>query len=257
MANEFAEAVYSNLTGWNHTDKTTTLENPFITLTYAQTLDGRVASLPDQPRLLISGDESMEMTYKLRSLHDGIMVTVSTLIADDPRLTVRGASKPASVSDEPQPIILDTKARTPLTCKLFLNAEAGTGRSPWIVCGKASAEENVVKGRINSLERHGATVLLVEEEANGHLPLRATFSMLASRGINRLLVESGLRLSEAMLESEPPLVDLLVVTTGHTLGGQTGRAPPPCGRPPKLEHLHTQIFGKDSVVACRISKRDS
>lgn len=41
-----------------------TSKRPWVTATWAQSLDGRIASLPGQPRLLISGQESMQMTFR-------------------------------------------------------------------------------------------------------------------------------------------------------------------------------------------------
>ena len=50
----------------------------------------------------------MRLTHQLRSLHDGILVGIGTVLSDDPQLTVRqwtGAN--------PQPVVLDSQLRTP------------------------------------------------------------------------------------------------------------------------------------------------
>jgi hypothetical protein len=60
---------------------------PWTTVTYAQSLDGRIAANEGQPRLLLSGPESMQMTFRLRQQHDAILVTAATLNADDSQLT--------------------------------------------------------------------------------------------------------------------------------------------------------------------------
>jgi hypothetical protein len=60
---------------------------PWTTITYAQSLDGRIAANEGQPRLLLSGQESMQMTSRLRQQHDAILVTAATLNADDAQLT--------------------------------------------------------------------------------------------------------------------------------------------------------------------------
>lgn len=75
---------------------------PLVTLTFAQSLDGKISRHGEQ--LLLSGKESMAMTHRycnghcnkarhlsirlnrLRTLHDGIMVGIGTVLTDNPQL---------------------------------------------------------------------------------------------------------------------------------------------------------------------------
>lgn len=58
---------------------------PWITLTFAQSRDGKIAGAGRTP-LRLSGDASMHMTHRLRAMHAAILVGVGTILADDPRL---------------------------------------------------------------------------------------------------------------------------------------------------------------------------
>lgn len=60
---------------------------PWVTMTYAQSLDGRIAANEGDCRLMLSGQESMQMTFRLREKHQAILVTAATLNADDSQLT--------------------------------------------------------------------------------------------------------------------------------------------------------------------------
>lgn len=76
------------------------LARPHVTLTWAQSLDSKIAG-PGGKRVVLSGPESMLMTHQsvlpralsssltplsLRAIHDAILVGVHTLLLDDPRL---------------------------------------------------------------------------------------------------------------------------------------------------------------------------
>jgi len=85
------------------------LRRPFVTLAYAQTLDGMIAAkLPitstnnkfldkndcnsvanSTSNMKLSSSQSMKLTHFLRSCHDGILVGGSTFAVDKPRLNVR------------------------------------------------------------------------------------------------------------------------------------------------------------------------
>lgn len=58
---------------------------PLVTLTFAQSLDGKVAGSGGR-QIAISGHESLVMTHVLRTLHQAILVGVGTLLNDNPQL---------------------------------------------------------------------------------------------------------------------------------------------------------------------------
>ena len=97
-------------------------DRPFITLTYAQSLDGKIAMMlspsgkevgdeehaSTSSNFPISGSESLLMTHALRSMHDAILVGGRTLFIDNPRLSNRLWE---ASNRQPQPIVLDTNLR--------------------------------------------------------------------------------------------------------------------------------------------------
>ena len=105
-------------------------EHAFVTLTWAQSVDGSMAFERGRP-LLLSGKESMALTHSLRAQHQGILVGVSTVLADDPSLTVRLVQ-----GDNPRPIVLDSQLRCPLDRKILQS-----GRAPIIFCASSGGDE--------------------------------------------------------------------------------------------------------------------
>lgn len=178
------------------------LDRPFVTLTYAQSLDGSIARTPGAP-LVLSGPESREMTHLLRSNHDAILVGIGTVIADDPGLNVRLAD-----GTDPQPIVLDSKLRFPVDANLL----AGPGPSPWIATTPQASES-----RRQALEQVGARVITLPSTSQGAVLLPALLDWIRTQGMNAVMVEGGASVITSFIASR--LVDHVVLTIAPTFVG--------------------------------------
>ncbi len=157
---------------------------PRVTLSFAQSLDGSIAAQPGR-RTILSGSESMAYTHRLRASHDAILVGVGTVIADNPKLTVRLAP-----GAHPQPIVLDSALRIPLLCNLIANPV----RPLWVICA-----HHAPAGRQRALEDLGAQVLRVDAPGAYHTRWPALLGALAARSIGTLMVEGGARVIASLL----------------------------------------------------------
>ena len=168
---------------------------PFVTVSYAQTLDGRLATSTGSSQW-ISGPESLRFTHELRAQHDAIMVGIETVLRDDPRLTVRLVP-----GRNPLRVVADSALRTPLTAALLADgAAAGTVLA---VTERAPAE------RCAAARTRGATVLRMPLDAGRRVHLAALLSALHERGVGSLMVEGGAQLITSFLRER--LADRLVV----------------------------------------------
>lgn len=177
---------------------------PFVTLTYAQSLDGSIAS-DTGTSLSISGTEALGFTHRLRALHDGILVGIGTVLADDPRLNVRRGEE-----DHPVPIVLDSSLRFPLDARL-LNCD---GPSPLIFTGPGPDSD-----RREQLESKGATVIELSCAPDGGVCLDALLDVLGDRQIRSLMVEGGRQVLTAFLRQKR--VQRVIVTLAPMFVGGT------------------------------------
>ena len=177
-------------------------KRPFIVISYAQSVDGSIAARNRAP-ILLSGQESMRLTHHIRACCDSILIGIGTVLADNPRLTVRlGAGK------NPQPIILDTRLRTPIDSKLVKRSDL----SSWIVNGKGNSQE-----KIDALQNAGATVLSCATADQGKIDLNTLMGLLIDKGINSIMVEGGAEVITSFVNEQ--LVDQFVITISPKLIG--------------------------------------
>jgi diaminohydroxyphosphoribosylaminopyrimidine deaminase / 5-amino-6-(5-phosphoribosylamino)uracil reductase len=177
------------------TTKKIPIARPVVTLSYAQTLDGRLATSTGSSQW-ISAPESLRFSHELRAKHDAIMVGVGTACKDDPRLTVRLAA-----GRNPLRVVVDSTLRTPLTAAVLTQGAApGTALA---VTDRAPAT------RRDEVRALGATVLCLPTNAGGRVDLVALLATLHQRGVGSVLVEGGAGMITALLQAR--LVDRLVV----------------------------------------------
>jgi 3,4-dihydroxy 2-butanone 4-phosphate synthase/GTP cyclohydrolase II len=208
---------------------------PFVTLAWAQSIDGSLA-LEGGRGVPLSGPESLALTHAVRAAHDAILVGIETVLADDPQLSVRhwpGRS--------PAPIVLDSRLRTPPDARVL--ASAGPGRVVRIAC-TAGAEQ----GRVPALAARGADVLRLPAWSNGWVDLAALLDALAVAGVGRLMVEGGARVLTSFLRAE--LGDYAVVTVApRFLGGLAAVGGLAGARPPRFASIASHRLAEDVVLA--------
>src|SRR3989475_9031305 len=167
---------------------------PLVTVHYAQTIDGRIASRTGDSRW-VSGEGSLRLAHELRAAHDAVLVGIGTVLADDPKLTVRLVH-----GDSPVRVVVDSQLRTPLDANVLDTADART-----IVATTALASEE----RAAVIRARGAEVLRVKADADGHVDLRDLLASLREQGIRRVLIEGGRGIITSALRDR--LVDRLTV----------------------------------------------
>jgi GTP cyclohydrolase II len=157
---------------------------PPVTIHYAQTLDGRLATRTGDSQW-ISAEPSTRFAHGLRASHAAVMIGAGTVIADDPRLTtrlVRGAS--------PVRIVVDSTLRLSPSAKVVTD-----GAAPTILATTARATHE----RQRAFADSGADVLVLPATPDGRVDLGALLDELGRRRLDSVLVEGGAGLITALL----------------------------------------------------------
>jgi len=175
---------------------------PYVTLKFAQTLDGRIATASGHSRW-ISSPPSLRFAHRLRAVHDAILVGADTVRMDNPELTcrlVRGRN--------PLRIVVDSGLRLPPDANIFSDGK----RTVAVATRHAPAESRRL------LEKKGVEVLEIGEDPAGRVDLHQLLTVLGKRDISSLLVEGGATVATSFLKEN--LADRLIVILAPKIIGE-------------------------------------
>ncbi len=158
---------------------------PFVTLSYAQSLDGCISSRPGES-LALSGRQSLTLTHQLRAIHDAILVGIGTVLS----------------------VIVDTHLRIPLECRLLAQESV----NPWIMCAEGC---DATKRRV--LEKTGAQLVVLTTNSKGQINLASMLDKLGELGVGSIMVEGGARIITSFLLERLP--NYLVLTVAPVMVG--------------------------------------
>ncbi len=185
---------------------------PFVRLKMAASLDGRTA-LSSGESQWITSEQARQDVQHWRARAGCILTGVGTVLADDPRMTVR-LSQAQMESEEygnvagllmqrPQPVlaVVDSDLRTPRTARIF---ERSGGVLIYSNKNKVLSDKCEVVYHLSSSE-------------SGQISLDGVLRDLATREVNEVHVEGGAELAGSLLR-EGLLDELIIYIAPHLLG---------------------------------------
>lgn len=180
-------------------------KRPFVTLKYAMTIDGKIASRTDESQW-ITGEKARNMVAASRSKHMAILTSISTVLKDNPFLTAHGKSTP-----DPIRIIVDSKLRTPLDSNLVNDFTRNPDEQENIL-DVVSFDEKMryprtiiatcvkTSERWHELKEKGAVILTLPADRRGHVSLPALLDKLGELEIDSVYTECGAELLGSLID---------------------------------------------------------
>lgn len=178
------------------------LGRPWVRIKLAASLDGRTA-LANGESQWISGEASRRDVQSWRARSSAILTGVGTVLADDPRMTVRLDD----IEHQPIRVIADSGWRTPVSSRILQNP------------GKVIVAGSEMRPVPAGLQATQAQLLPLPEQ-DGKLDLLSLMQALAEEQVNELQVEAGAELCGALLRQG--LVDEILLYQASVILGEGG-----------------------------------
>ena len=164
---------------------------PWVRMKIAASLDGKTA-LNNGVSQWITSEAARRDGHRLRARSCAVMTGIGSVLADNPRLTVRHLE----TSRQPLRVVVDNRLEIPVDARLL------RGGGELIFTATAS------EGTIGALHEVGARVIVLPDQKDS-VDLPAMMRKLADFEINEVLVEAGWRLNGALINAG--VVDELVI----------------------------------------------
>jgi len=173
----------------------------YVILNAAMSLDGKISTRGNDSSF--SSRKDWKRVHKLRSSVDGIVVGISTVLKDNPMLSVRRYS---SGTEDPVRIIIDSRAKIPLNSRIVKSSK----KIQTIV----GTTHNAPARKISLLRKAGVHVLF---SGKRKVNIKNLFQQLENLGLKRILVEGGGEINWSVLKIG--LANELVITISPVIVG--------------------------------------
>jgi riboflavin-specific deaminase-like protein len=272
-------SIVNDIQSWQKKHEEKKSDFPFVTVTYAQSIDGRIAlqnrgtdrsetttkseNAPStSSNFGLSDPQSLRMTHGLRSIHDAILVGGRTILVDNPRLNNRLWHKEAGnlKAEQPRPVVLDTHLR--YMSKMWESCNAQN----IIVCCSDAAASAAKEAKILGLPPSLDLLPCPLNPQTGSLDLSSILKQLKKKfGIQSVMVEGGANILSAFY-AEQDLIDCLCITISPKLLLWRGLASIDARETTfktdtfiddeKMESLRFLLLGRDSIFLAKLNTVD-
>ena len=217
--------------------------SPLITAKFAVSLDGKIATSSGDAKWITS-EESRARAHFMRFESDAIMVGVNTVIADDPRLTVRLNEK--KIERQPLRVIIDSSGRIPEKSALFL--EKGTTLV-------ASTQDFKLPDNLQNVK------IKAFPSKEARVDLTSVLKYLGNIPVSSVLVEGGSELlgslfDEGLVDKVVAFISPSIIGGKLSLSAVGGRGANVMSEKYSLVNVSREFIGPDVLISGYCEKGD-
>jgi len=176
---------------------------PFITISFAQSIDGRIATKTGDSKY-ISSEKTLKLAHTLRKECDALIVGVNTIIKDNPQLTCRHVK-----GKNPVRVVFDSKCSTPPSSYIIQTAK----EIRTIIFTTNNADKNR-----KTLTKLGAEAISIPSDSEGMVDPVKAVAKLCDLGLCRIFLEGGGKLITSFLRKG--MVNRMIIVTAPVLIGE-------------------------------------
>ncbi len=213
---------------------------PFVTMKIAQTLDGRIATRNRHSKWITSR-EARKAGHQLRSDSDAVIVGIGTVLADNPRLTVRHLN-----GRMPFRIVMDSRLRIPMESHVLTDD---------------FTDKTIIATTINDADKYakiisrGAKIWNIPADNTGRISAPELLKKSVRENFSAVMVEGGSEVYTSFLKEK--LVNRLVLILAPKILGSGINAIGDLNlqriaQSIQLQHLLMEKVGDDFILTADI-----
>jgi len=212
---------------------------PFVTMKYAATMDGKIATQTGDARW-ISNETSRHYVHQMRHANDAILVGIGTVNNDNPSLTTR---LPEKQGKDPVRIIVDTHLKINPQAKVLTQK---SGAKTILACAA-----DVSKKRAHLYQSQQVQILPIELQKK-RVDLGSLMTALGRMNITSVLIEGGSQIHSSAIQAG--IVDqVCCFIAPKILGGDGypvchGDAPLEMQYAQSVNNIRIKRFGDDIMI---------
>ena len=180
LEGDLIESAMESLEGFLHHIGT---GRPFVTVKYAASLDGRIATRTGDSQWITS-EAARDRAHLMRAQTDALITGIGTVLADDPRLTARLDG----MTGRPRlRVIVDSDGRMPSTAALL----GEPGDVLWVQA----------EGCKSTIDAANLETVKIPRSESGGVDFESLLDLLGERGCVNVMLEAGAALTGSVIDA--------------------------------------------------------